>query len=308
MKRKLVVLAAMAAISTASHASLFGPSEAELRVQELEQQNAKITEELMLQRTEAAGVNGSRYEPAVTKTVTQVNIPAWYISTPKPTEQSVFVAGTATSNTLSMAVQKAILDADTKLAFQMESAVEAMIKTYQNDLGTELVENTELIAKKISAVTINGHYQVDSVVQQEGNTFRVFVLMRFPMGDASYFAERVRKQAQRDLSVVRQQSAEKQLDADVTDKQRAETEKRMQEIAVINGAAPEPATETQTEQVIVNPVTSEVTGTGSEFVPASSVDISKLPHRQISDAKLRAEIDSFFMNNPNAVVLTDTLQ
>lgn len=305
MKRKLIVLAAMAAISTASHASLFGPSEAELRVQELEQQNAKITEELMLQRTEAAGVNGSRYEPAVTNTVTQVNIPAWYISTPKPTEQSVFVAGTATSNNLSMAMQKAILDADTKLAFQMESAVKAMIKTYQNDLGTELIENTELISKKISAVTINGHYQVDSVVQQDGRTFRVFVLMRFPLGSANYFAEQVRKTAQKDLAVVREQAANSQLTEEVAQKSKTESDKREQEIeAILNQT---PVQSAPSEQVVIKPVETEVSSAPMELKPVSEVDLTKLPHHTISDQKLRAEIDAI-LAKPNAVVMSTTLQ
>lgn len=114
-----------------------------------------------------------------------VKVPDWFIQQPQSTEQSIFTAGTATSTDLSMAVHKAQLDADAKLAFQMKSRVDAMLKSYRADSATSGAENTEMLARKLTRVTITGHHKVDSQITQEGRMFRVFVLMRYPLGEAN---------------------------------------------------------------------------------------------------------------------------
>ena len=240
-------------------------------------------------------------------------IPSWYTMPPKASELSVFVAGTATSSTLSMATQKAIMDADTKLAFQMESAVKAMIKTYQNDLGTDIVENTELVARKVSAVTVNGHHQVDMQVTQEGRVYRVFVLMRFPLGGANYFAEQIRKDSLKNQSMARERAANTELNDSVANKQAKTAAQQEMEQAtlsqpVLESSQVEPLKpleriETDGNGVIINRVVEEA----AAFKPASQVDLTKLPHNQISDQKLRAEIDAI-LAKPNAVVMTTTVQ
>lgn len=318
MKRQLIALAVLASITSVSHAGLFGPSEEEKRIAELQEQNQKMREEMLAREVQASKVNP--YEPTVqVQQLSQVNVPNWYIMPPKASEQSVFVAGTATSSTLAMATQKAILDADTKLAFQMESSIKALIKSYQNDLGTDVVENTELVARKVSAVTINGHHQVDMQVTQEGRQFRVFVLMRFPLGGANYFAEQIRKDALKKQAVARERSTTTELNDTVANneaKKKAEQELNQaalekpvlepkveqpakQELKPIDNAQVDPNT-----GVIIRPIT----GGGEPTVtPASQVDKSTLPHNQISDAKLRAEIDAI-LAKPNAVVMTTTVQ
>lgn len=311
MKRKLITLVMLASIASASQAALFGPSDEELRIQELQLQNQKMREEIDLRTAEAGKVNP--YEPVTSQAITQVNIPSWYIMPPPASEQSVFVAGTATSSTLSMATQKAILDADTKLAFQMESAIKAMIKTYQNDLGTDIVENTELVARKVSAVTVNGHHQVDMQVTQEGRTYRVFVLMRFPLGGANYFAEQIRKDALKKQAVARERAATTELNDTVANKEAKTAAEQELEQATLSQPVLEPKqaetltplerVETDGTGVTVNRVADEA----ATFKPASQVDLSKLPHTQISDQKLRAEIDAI-LAKPNAVVMTTTVQ
>jgi hypothetical protein len=311
MKRKLITLAVLLSIASTSQAGLFGPSKEELRMQELQLQNQKMREEIDLRTAEAGKVNP--YEPVTSQAITQVNIPSWYVMPPKASEQSVFVAGTATSSTLSMATQKAIMDADTKLAFQMESAVKAMIKTYQNDLGTDIVENTELVARKVSAVTVNGHHQVDMQVTQEGRVYRVFVLMRFPLGGANYFAEQIRKDSVKNQSVARERAATTELNDSVANKQAKTAAQQEMEQAtlsqpVLESRQAEPLKpleriETDGNGVIINRVVEEA----AAFKPASQVDLSKLPHNDISDQKLRAEIDAI-LAKPNAVVMTTTVQ
>ena len=114
-----------------------------------------------------------------------VKVPDWFIQPPQSTEQSIFTAGQATSTDLSMAVHKATLDAAAKLSFQMKSRVDAMVKSYKADSATSGAENSEMLARKLTRTSITGHHKVDSQITQEGRMFRVFVLMRYPLGDAN---------------------------------------------------------------------------------------------------------------------------
>lgn len=126
----------------------------------------------------------NKYERPTTQ-VANLKVPDWFIQPPQATEQSLFTAGQATSTDLSMAVHKATLDADAKLAFQMKSRVEAMVKSYKADSATSGAENSEMLARKLTRTSITGHHKVDSQITQEGRMFRVFVLMRYPLGDAN---------------------------------------------------------------------------------------------------------------------------
>lgn len=126
----------------------------------------------------------NKYE-RVTTQVASLKVPDWFIQPPQSTEQSLFTAGQATSTDLSMAVHKATLDADAKLAFQMKSRVEAMVKSYKADSATSGAESSEMLVRKLTRTSITGHHKVDSQITQEGRMFRVFVLMRYPLGDAN---------------------------------------------------------------------------------------------------------------------------
>jgi hypothetical protein len=118
--------------------------------------------------------------------VPTLKVPDWFLQPPENTAQHIFVVGEATGPFLGMTVQKATLDADAKLAFQMKSNVEAMIKSFKTDTGGKYgAESAEMLTRKVANATIIGHHKVDSQITQEGATFRVFVLMRYPLGDAN---------------------------------------------------------------------------------------------------------------------------
>jgi hypothetical protein len=115
----------------------------------------------------------------------ELKVPAWYIQPPETTAQSIFSAGEATGPNLGMTMHKAMLDADAKLAFQMKSMVKSMVKSFKTDNGKYSAESSELLIRKITSTTVIGHQQVDSQVTQEGNIYRVFVLMRYPLGESN---------------------------------------------------------------------------------------------------------------------------
>lgn len=222
------------------------------------------------------------YEPAPLPAPSVVQIPAWYVSPPVMTAQSIFTAGTATSANLSMATQKAMLDADMKLSFQIESSVKAMLKSYQVDMTNDTVEHTELIAKKVSAIIINGHAQADMTVVQEGNKFRVFILMRYPLAGVNYFGDKVKAAAV--AAAAKRNIAKSEAELDAT------PATVVNESPVVNGAAVnnevvEPVALTQVDA----PATSSVVAKVVASTPGSDAQAN-------AAAKLKAEIDAALVN------------
>lgn len=126
----------------------------------------------------------SRFEQDVTN-AKELKVPTWYVQPPESTPQSIFSAGEASGPNLGMTMHKAMLDADAKLAFQMKSMIKSMSKSFKTDNGKYGAESSELLIRKLTSVTVIGHHQVDSQITQEGRSFRVFVLMRYPMGEAN---------------------------------------------------------------------------------------------------------------------------
>jgi hypothetical protein len=155
-----------------------------------------------------------------------LKVPDWFIQPPENTAQHIFVVGEATGPFLGMTVQKATLDADAKLAFQMKSQVEAMIKSFKTDTGGKYgAESAEMLTRKVASATIIGHHKVDSQITQEGSTFRVFVLMRYPLGEANQLltAEQAAR-AQRNQA-VNARRAEQEMKEQVERNRRAELDR-----------------------------------------------------------------------------------
>ena len=136
--------------------------------------------------------------PAVTKDQTiaaqgkvdapqTIDIPAWYIKAPNSTEDFVYIAGTGYSSDLSMSREKAVLDAQVKLADKINGTINALVKQYKTDNGGAMgTDKTTLTVKKLIVDTaITGYHLEDSRVVNENRAYRSFVLLRYPMGDAN---------------------------------------------------------------------------------------------------------------------------
>lgn len=177
-----------------------------------------------LEQTQAPAKVENSYERAPAQ-VPQLKVPTWYIQPPEATAQSIFTAGEATGASLSMTLQKAILDADSKLAFQMKSHVNGMAKSFKTDTGGKYgAENSELLIQKLTRATITGHYQVDSQITQEGRAFRVFVLMRYPLGEANHLLEAELAKQQQSANVVNGRRAMQEMREELNRRRRQDRE------------------------------------------------------------------------------------
>lgn len=228
--------------------------------------------------------------------VPTLKVPDWFIQPPENTAQHIFVVGEATGPFLGMTVQKATLDADAKLAFQMKSQVEAMIKSFKTDTGGKYgAESAEMLARKVASATIIGHHKVDSQITQEGATFRVFVLMRYPLGDANQLltaelAARAQRnqavnarRAEQELKEQVERNRKAELDRESLDRGETIVQPQSRVEPVVVPEAPKPA--------------EKVSATGGEQIKLLDVDNTEYKQK-------RAEA----LTKPNAVIGQITLR
>lgn len=166
--------------------------------------------------------------PAVTKDQTvaaqgkvdapqTIDLPAWYIKAPASTDDYVFIAGTGYSNDLAMSREKALLDAQMKLADKINGMMNAVVKQHKTDSdGTVGVDKTSITIKKVIMDTaLTGYHIEDSKIQTENRSYRTFVLLRYPIGDANRLlkARQQREDQLRDTDEAAQRELEKELES-----------------------------------------------------------------------------------------------
>jgi hypothetical protein len=143
-------------------------------------------------------------------------LPAWYIKAPASTDDYVYIAGTGYSNDLAMSREKALLDAQLKLADKINGMMNAVIKQHKTDSdGTVGVDKTSVTVKKVIMDTaLTGYHIEDSKIQTENRSYRTFMLLRYPIGDANRLLK-VRQQREdqlRDSDDAAQKELEKDLE------------------------------------------------------------------------------------------------
>jgi hypothetical protein len=239
-----------------------------------------------IKQTQAPVKVENKYERATPAPVS-VKVPDWFIQPPENTDQSIFTVGQATSTDLSMAVHKAQLDADAKLSFQIKSHVEAMVKSFKADSATSGAESSEMLARKLTRTTITGNHKVDSQITQEGRQFRVFVLMRYPLGDANKLLAEATEAKSRRAMITGSRNAMREMQEGLDKAERREYEQE-------NNLPPSTS---KVEPVVVDPPKPAVSGTNAVTTKEGKVvellDVDNKEYKQRRDEALA---------KPNAVV------
>jgi hypothetical protein len=124
---------------------------------------------------------------AVEKTVEE--LPIWYTKLPTDAH-SVFAAGTATSPDLQLALDKGTLNAKRTLADRINSLLSSKMKEFVSEVGqgedTIVVTEAERVTSNlITEVNVSGYSQSDAKVLAQGNRYRAYVLLKYPVGKAN---------------------------------------------------------------------------------------------------------------------------
>jgi len=181
----------------------------------------------------------------VTVTFTQPQAPAWFARLPADTADMIFAAGTATSTDEQMAYDKARMAAERKLVELANSRVTTQTKSYRADRGDVSIENYEQVTRKNAAGELIGAQRVDSQATHDGRTYKVYVLLRLPVGDANAMAKaRATTKLQQEAD-IRSRSAHKELDRNAEraqEQERNETEQLKKDVEAKPVSAVTPVT------------------------------------------------------------------
>jgi len=122
---------------------------------------------------------------AVGRTIT--NIPSWFTQPPVDLN-SFYQTGSEVSQDLQQSIDDAVLGARSQLALRLANRATVIIQSFGNQTRTgddeqinRLINTTRSnIAKDVN---LAGYVVEKSEVIQEGNRYRSFVLLRFPLGE-----------------------------------------------------------------------------------------------------------------------------
>ena len=143
---------------------------------------------------------------------TVVQAPAWFVNMPEDTADMTFAVGTATSSDEQMAYDKARMSAERKLVEQMYARITTQTNSYRADRGQAMVENYQQVTRKNARGELSGAQRVDSQVTHDGYNYKVYVLLRLPMGQANATQTRRDQARLQREGDIRGRAAERDMD------------------------------------------------------------------------------------------------
>jgi hypothetical protein len=108
--------------------------------------------------------------------------PEWFVKLPEDTADMVFAAAVGVSVDEQMAYDKARVQAERKLVEMQGARIDTLTKSHRTDTGDTLVESTSVTIQKSATGELAGAQRVDSRVTFDGRYYRVYVLLRLPLG------------------------------------------------------------------------------------------------------------------------------
>jgi len=159
---------------------------------------------------------GSHKKPPAN--VPKIDAPDWYTKPARENDRLIGVA-TATSRDLQTAVDKAKQDGRVDIARQLDLRVEGLSKRFVEETGldadAELLGEFSQVSKTVVSDSLSGTRLTKQKLDREGGTYRAYVEMEMPIGEANArFLEKIRSQ-ERLHTKVRSSEAYEELDREV---------------------------------------------------------------------------------------------
>jgi len=128
------------------------------------------------------------------------DIPDWFVNIPKDSNY-LYAAKTATSQDLQLAFDKATTDARSEIGRQAEIKVEGLQKRFQEETGTsadaQLLDQFTQANKTIVSTTLSGSTILKQKQVKDGNLWRTYVLVEYPVGAANEaYVQQIKKNDQ----------------------------------------------------------------------------------------------------------------
>lgn len=150
--------------------------------------------------------------------VPKIDAPGWYTDPARDNDRLIGVA-TATSRDLQTAVDKAKQDGRVDIARQLDVRVAGLSKRFIEDTGldqdAELLGMFTQVSKTVVSDSLNGTRLTKQKLDREGGTYRAYVEMEMPIGEANTrFLEKIRSH-ERLHTRMRASDAFEELDREV---------------------------------------------------------------------------------------------
>lgn len=151
-------------------------------------------------------------------TVPKIDAPEWYTNPDRDNDRLIGVA-TATSRDLQTAVDKAKQDGRVDIARQLDLRVAGLSKRFVEETGldqdAELLGMFTQVSKTVVSDSLSGTRLAKQKLDREGGTYRAYVEMEMPIGEANArFLEKIRA-TERLHTRVRSSEAFEELDREV---------------------------------------------------------------------------------------------
>lgn len=134
-----------------------------------------------------AGCGGGAKEPVTDPADTSAAWPKWFTNTPTD-ENFHLAAATATSQDVQMAINKAELDAQAKLATQVSAQYQSMMTRFLEEVGAgadaQLLDKATQATKRTTDEVLVGVRTREQQTLREGDIWRAFVLSEMPVATA----------------------------------------------------------------------------------------------------------------------------
>ena len=141
---------------------------------------------------------------AVTKSIEDA--PDWYTNPPVEAN-AIYATGSALSSDMQMALDSAGMAAKREMAGQLSNRLSSKMKEFVSEGGgasdSAYQRESEFVTKNVIAeVNLAGSRREKSKVVQQGEKYRAYVLLRYPIGEANkVLVEQIRKSSQLDAKV-----------------------------------------------------------------------------------------------------------
>ncbi len=189
----------------------------------------------------------------VEKTVSKA--PKWYIESPTNSDKVVYIAGTGSSRSLTLARDKALLDAEKQLANQIDAMVSSRMKQYIREVGVNspltLEDNEQVVKKLVVEANIAGYAINKTELQSEGKDYRFYVLLEYQVGEGNVL--RAISQTNKLITKFKgdKEKAFKELDKEI-DEKRQDRDETITNAPVTNQPVVDVVTKPLTPEVVIN--------------------------------------------------------
>lgn len=232
---------------------------------------------------------------------TVVQAPEWFVRLPEDTAEMTFATGTATSTDEQMAYDKARMAAERKLIEQMHARISTQTNSFRADRGQSMIENFQQVTRKNARGELAGAQRVDSQTTHDGRVYKVYVLLRLPMGEANTAQIRRDQARMQREAEIRGRAAERAMDANDA----AETQReREADRALERSLTPQSAAPAVTPVPQAVPQSQALPPVSTNSVPTNKGEIQLLDVDNEEYKRRRAET----LNRPGAVIGQITVQ